>query len=476
MFKLIRNSRWYQIGFLTLILCFLASCSKNTDVTPSSSNNTADINTWIYNTMNDVYFWYDQMPALSSLNTAEDTDSFFEKLVYQRSTVDRFSMVTDDADALEQAFKGVSKILGIRYVLGYLDNTHSNMGLFLSYVVPTSPAANASLQRGDIVVKVNGQNITASNYTTLLGNNSVTFTLGKISSGTIVEDSKTVTLTKTEVTENPVGFSTIIQKQAANKTIGYLVYTQFIPGLETGDAQLYDNQLRQIFSNFKNQGVNELVLDLRFNPGGYISSATTLASLIVKNLSAGKVFFKNQYNQKYQDYYQKMYGAKVFNNYFTIENSNIGNNLTRVFVLTSNNTASASELVINGLKPYMDVITIGEHTYGKNLFGTIIGDDKNRWKWGLYVMLGQTTNVNGESDYGTVNGITPTYTVADNVIPFKAFGDDTEPLFRKALQMMGVSVSAGPGGRVEATQSIEMEVHEHLSDTPNSVVKRMIIK
>ncbi len=478
MFKLIKNIHTQQklTGIAVMVLCFLASCSKNTDVTPSSSNNTADINTWIYSTMNDVYFWYDQMPALATLNTSESTETFFERLVYQRSTVDRFSMVTADVDALEESFNGVSRIFGIRYLLGYLDSSHTNMGLFLSYVIPASPAANASLQRGDIIVKINGQNITSSNYTALMGNNSATFTLGKISNGVVVEDTKTATLTKAEVTENPVGFSTVIQKQTANKTIGYLVYTQFIPGLDAGDAQLYDNQLRQIFTNFKNQGVNELVLDLRFNPGGYISSATTLASLIVKNLSAGKVFFKNQYNQKYQDYYQRMYGAKVFNNYFTIENSNIGNNLTRVFVLTSNNTASASELVINGLKPYMDVITIGEHTYGKNLFGTIIGDDKNRWKWGLYLMLGQTTNVNGESDYGNVNGIAPTYTVEDNQIPFKAFGSDTEPLFRKALQVMGISVSAGSGGRVEATQEIDVSIHEHLSDTPSSIVKRMTIK
>ena len=124
----------------------------------------------------------------------------------------------------------------------------------------------------------------------------------------------------------------------------------------------------------------------------------------------------------------------------------------------------------------MDVITIGDHTYGKNLFGTLISDDQNRWKWGLYVMLGITTNVNGESSYGNVNGISPTYQVDDNLIPFSPFGDDTEPLFRKALEIMGVPLASGTGARVAATKAISLPNHEHLSDNPINNEKRMIQK
>lgn len=466
-----------RIGLLG-ILFFFSYCSKKEDttVTPVTTDNTAEINKWVYSTMEDAYFWYDQMPTLATLDTQAKTEDFFEKLIYQRETTDRFSLITDDIDALEKEFNGVSKIFGIRYLLGYTDNTNTNIGLFLSYVVPQSPAANVGLQRGDIILKINGQNITSSNFSTLMNNDNVTFTLGKISSNSIVADTKTLAVAKAEVTENPVGFSSIIQKSSANKTIGYLLYTQFVPGLDQGDTLKYDNQLRKIFGDFKAAGVNEVVLDLRFNPGGYISSATTLASLVVKNLTSNKIFFKDQYNSKYQAYFKQQYGANIFNNYFSTEPNNIGNNLSRVFVLTSTGTASSSELVINGLRPYMDVITIGDHTYGKNLFGTLISDDQNRWKWGLYVMLGITTNVNGESSYGNVNGISPTYQVDDNLIPFSPFGDDTEPLFRKALEIMGVPLASGTGARVAATKAISLPNHEHLSDNPINNEKRMIQK
>ena len=108
-------------------------------------------------------------------------------------------------------------------------------------------------------------------------------------------------MTKAEVTENPVGFSAVIDKSQYGKKIGYLVYTQFVPGTDTSPT-LYDDQLRKIFGDFKAQGVNELVLDLRFNGGGYISSAETLASLIGKNISTSKVFYKEQWNENYTAY------------------------------------------------------------------------------------------------------------------------------------------------------------------------------
>lgn len=353
--------RFNIIKFITVVsisLLVFTACSKKEDSTVTPTDNTQQINQWIYDTMSDAYYWYDQLPAISTLSLTDASDSFFEKLVYQRSTIDRFSMVTDDVDELEKEFNGVSKVFGIRYMLGYLDNTQTNVGLVLTQVIAGSPAAVVGLNRGDIIVKINGQNITSSNFSSLMGNETVTFTLGSITNGSIAATSNTVSVTKTEVTENPVAFSSIVQKTSANKTIGYLVYTQFVPGLDSGDTLKYDNQLRSIFADFKAAGVNELVLDLRFNPGGYISSATTLASLIVNNLTTNKVFFKDQYNSKYQTYFAKQYGSNIFNNYFSIEKNNIGNNLNRVFVLTSNGTASSSELVINGLKPYMQVIRL----------------------------------------------------------------------------------------------------------------------
>ncbi|MCE7070212.1 S41 family peptidase [Dyadobacter sp. CY327] len=454
------NLKKLNLLFALALGILVAGC-KDKDVEPdvlaaadtTSVSDRKAINAWLYEVMDDAYFWYKELPAESSLDASASPYDYFEKLIYQRQTVDRFSAVTDDIDALQNEFNGVSKIFGISYSLSFLDDGQSNIGAFLNYVVKGSPAAAAGLKRGDIILKVNGTQLTQSNYASLLsGNETVKLTMGALQDGKIIATNTTYSITKAEVTEDPVAFSTVISKPTAGKTIGYLVYTQFVPGNEA-DKNKYDNELRQVFADFKAKGVNELVLDLRLNSGGYISSANTLASLIGKNITASKIFYKEQWNDKYIAYWQKQNGANALNYNFQAEPNNIGSSLNRVFVLTSNGTASASELVINGLKPYMNVVTIGENTAGKNLFGSLIDDDKDRWKWGVYVMLGQTANANDESDYGTVDGITPNYIVEDSKVPYSAFGDENETLFRKALEVMGVPAVAN--SRIAAAKNVE---------------------
>lgn len=473
-----------KLGHLVLAFLFLftVSCKQDvleptsplaSDSLATSSSQFSSINDWVYEVMQDAYFWSSQLPAKSGLSTSQNPSDFFEKLIYQRTTVDRFSGITDDIVSLQNEFNGISKIFGIQYQLAFLDQNQSNLGLFLSYVVKGSPAEAAGLKRGDIILKINGQTLTNSNYATLLrSGDNLNFILGNLNGTSFEPDnSKVFNLTKAEVTENPVGFSRVIDKSQYGKKIGYLVYTGFVPGTSTSEKQ-FDNELRQIFGDFKAQGVNELVLDLRFNGGGYISSAETLASLIGKNISTSKVFYKEQWNEAYTAYFKQQNGPNALDHAFLNEPNNLGAGLNRVFVLTSRSTASASELVINGLKPYMSVITVGKNTAGKNLFGTLVDDDKKRWNWGVYVMLGQTANANGESDYGTVNGIAPSYEVDDTVIPFRAFGDDNETLFSKVLNVMGVPATTN--GRLAATTRVKSLSDGFLKDNLQTLEKPMI--
>lgn len=469
---------------LAMLFTFAVGCKpNNVDPDPksgvaidSSATATAtftNINNWVYGVMKDAYFWSADMPAQNTLDLTANPNDFFEKLIYKRATVDRFSDITDDINALQKQFDGINKVFGIQYRIGAIEGSPANVALYLSYVVHGSPAEAAGLKRGDIIVKVNGQSLTSDNYATLLkSSDNISLTLGTLNgSSLIADDSKTFKVVKAEVNENPVGFSTIIDKSAYGRKIGYLVYTQFVPGPKAS-PKAYDDELRKIFGEFKAKGVNELVLDLRFNGGGYISSAETLASLVGKNVSASKVFYKEEWNQQFTDYFKKQKGANALDHNFLNEANNIGANLSRVFVLTSNGTASASELIINGLKPYMPVITVGDNTYGKNLFGTLIGDDQKRWNWGMYVMLGRTANANSESDYGNVTGIAPTYKVDDNTIPYRPFGDDNETLFGKVLNVMGVP--SGTNARLGATASVKPLSSEFLKDNLLITDKRMI--
>ncbi|MCE7059546.1 S41 family peptidase [Dyadobacter sp. CY343] len=473
--------RFNKLSFLYILAVgLLLGACKDKEVAPEVST-TVDstavsdypaINSWLYEIMNDAYFWYKEMPAEASLNANVNPNEYFEKLVYQRATVDRFSGVTNDFDALQNEFNGISKVFGLSYALSYIDNSKSNIGAFLNHVVKGSPADAAGLKRGDILLKVNGTQLTEANYVNLLSNaETVSFTLGTVEGTSIIPTNKTVSITKAEVTEDPVAFSSIISRPTFGKTIGYIVYTQFVPGT-AADEEKYDNELRQIFADFKSKGVNELVLDFRLNGGGYISSAKTLASLIGKNISTSKVFYKEEWNDKYNAYWQRTKGAEALNYKFSGETNNIGANLNRVFVLTSNGTASASELVINGLEPYMEVITIGENTAGKNLFGSLINDDQERWNWGAYVMLGRTVNANGQSDYGTANGMTPDYFVEDSKVPYLPFGDENETLMRKALDVMGVPASGNlRTGAVKTVNAFRKTLRDNLQGPRNLMIR-----
>ena len=237
--------KFSQIGLIVAVFSTAGCTDKNVDpdtVDTTDSTNYQAVNSWIYEVMDDAYFWYKNMPAKSGVDNKLNPNDYFEKLIYQRTTTDRFSTITDDIDELTNEFNGVSKVFGINYTLSYIDDGKSNIAAFLSYVVKGSPAETASLRRGDIIMKVNGTQLTVSNYTALLSNSeTATFTLGSLNGTTLVADnSKTLTVTKAEISEDPVLFSSVISKTAFGKTIGYLVYTQFIPGT-TAEAEKYEN-------------------------------------------------------------------------------------------------------------------------------------------------------------------------------------------------------------------------------------------
>lgn len=453
-----------QFVFL-LSLLSLGSCKKNEVPADNSGTTTKtytnkDINSWIYDQMKDWYYWTDNLPAKSSTTLdqipGDDAENgYFYSILYQKDVTDRFSWLEPDVKALTNSLNGINKVAGIRYVLAYTNSTQTNIALFLNYVTTDSPAYKAGLRRGDIISQINNTNLTVDNYSTLMANETLTLTYGEVNANKeVTSTSKKVTVVKAEVQTNPIHYSSVITK--GNKKIGYLVYTQFLSA--------YDKDLRTTFADFKAKGVNEFILDLRLNGGGYISSAVTLSSLLVKNLSADNVMYRDEWNQNIM----KQYAASSFIKKFTNESSNLGT-LSRVYVLTSSGSASASELVINSLKPYMEVILIGDHTYGKNVGSITLDDEENgyRWNWGLQPITLKTYNADNKSDYGTKDGFLPDVKVSDNVIPFKAWGDENETLLKKALeQITGVTVASSKNARESATMQVNLVSKLPMSDNP----------
>ena len=195
----------------------------------------------------------------------------------------------------KQSLAGKALTTGMEYNL-YLRATGST-GVIAQvlYVLPGSPAQKAGIKRGDIISKVNGNLLSTTNYSDLLSTGTTyTFGLATVSGSTLVDSDQTRTVTATVFQENPNFLDSVYT--VGSKKVGYFVYNQFVPGANGSTANEYDAQMDAVFSKFKAQGVNELVLDLRYNPGGYTSSSANLASLIGKGISSGKLYFREEWN------------------------------------------------------------------------------------------------------------------------------------------------------------------------------------
>ncbi|MBA4853036.1 S41 family peptidase [Emticicia sp. BO119] len=440
----------------------ILSCKVKTDPTPSTNDTSNEaINAWIYDNMKYWYLWTDNMPAKTTSNVSPD--DYFYPLLNDYPNTDRFSWIQKDVEELTNSLNGINKVFGMKYTIYYLDNAKTNVGFFITYIIKGSPAEKAGLKRGDIILTINGTQLTATNYSSLTTAENASFGLGKAESGVFSLNGTIIQVTKAEVQDNPVHFWKVIEK--GNKKIGYLVYSQFI--------STFDSNLRQVFGEFKSKGVNELVLDLRLNPGGYISSADIMASLIVKNLNTDNVIHSDQWNANITKDRPSYSTPTKFRN----EANNLGT-LTRLYVLTSNGTASASELVINGLRPYMDVILIGSHTYGKNVGSVTLSDSEKRWKWAMQPIVLKTINSKGESNYGTKSGFAPDYEVVDNVVPFKDWGDENETLLKKALELITGQVATqqiAPNARVSITEMKGDPLKVNESENPYQNRKEMYV-
>jgi C-terminal processing protease CtpA/Prc len=195
-----------------------------------------------------------------------------------------------------------------------------------------------------------------------------------------------------------------------------------------------------IFADFKAKGIQHLVIDFRYNGGGFVSSAVNLASLIAPDVKSTDIFSKTKYNS----FLLQFDNLKNVQTAFRAKAENLGKVLkgNKVYVLTSTRTASASELIINGLKPYMDVFIIGDKTTGKNVGSVPFEDDKNPTnKYGMLPIVSRSFNSLDQSEY--TNGFLPNIEAKESSERLKPLGDINELLLRKAIeQITGVPSGA----------------------------------
>ncbi len=426
---------------IALIAGFFAvtslSCIKQ-DPDPDPQPNTpvdslailnAQIMGWMYGAMDEVYFWSSYLPELSTLQNETDPETFFNKLIY--TPEDRWSWLTKDYTALMEEFAGTPTSMGISPIFKRFRES-DNVFIFIAFVYPGSPADKAGIKRGDIIMKIDGIELDISNYSMLYNQSSYSVNLGDYSNGTISTRSESVSITAEIINSNPIVFDTILIFN--NHKIAYLTYVEFISGTNDNLLEEFGSQIDE----FKNQGVTDLVIDLRYNPGGEITAANYLASCLApaSDVSTKQIFVKFVYNTLVQNYFKENEGSNspnLVNRYATNGHSI---NLSRVFFLTSDRSASASELLIIGLKPYMEVIQIGDSTYGKFTGAWVLPDfnDPPKHNWAIVPIVSKYSNAEGFTDFA--DGLAPDYYFVDDIFEAKPFGDIADPMLGKAVELI----------------------------------------
>jgi carboxyl-terminal processing protease len=392
-------------------LSLLTACAAST----TNDNALADCsvageNAQIFATMQSWYYWYQSLPAVVDPTSYSSAAALLDAV--RQQPLDRFSYVT--TQAADQAFYSAGQYVG--YGIGF-ELSPANE-LEVTRVFPGSPAAGAGLARGDTVTAINGTAVPA-----LVAGNQLEAALSAPAPGVTVSltyqdlelQASTVTLTAAVVTSPSVAQVALLPVGDVN--VGYILFDSFITPSTA--------ELDQAFAQLASQGATRLVFDERYNGGGELQVAQHLASLIAGNGYAGKVLGTLSYNDLHPD-------QNVSISFQPVANSL---NLSGVYFITSDGTASASEFVINALKPYLDVVTVGGTSFGKP-----VGEDGfDVCSDVLYPITFKIENAAGAGDY--FDGLAPTCAAADDLT--HALGDPAEASLSVALGHIATG-SCGP--------------------------------
>ena len=435
---------------ISFVLEIIDSCNSN-----YTGEKYFRIHQFIWEALNEIYLWQEEVPALSDLvkpvgsarykelvDPFPEPESFFNFLKHED---DRYSLIRSDYEVLENSIKGIDASNGVKFLLTRYGGGASVMGI-VTYILEGSDAAEKDINRGDIFTGVDGQNLTVSNYSGLLFGENLDYTLNMadLNNNLLSPNGKNIALTKIEnFQSNPIQLSKIIE--LGGTKVGYLMYNQFTQG--------FDDDLNEVFSNFKASGISELILDLRYNGGGLVSSALHLSGMISGQFN-GEKFASFIYNQKVMNYYNSIEELKSrlninFTNQLSDGSPINSLNLNKVYIITSERSASASELVINGLSPLMDVVQVGDNTYGKNVGGPAavydyIDNNGTKNPDHTYAMYPITFYIaNGEDFYEYADGLSPQedLKLKEDISNMGVLGENSDPLLALALNHIS-SISA----------------------------------
>lgn len=397
---------------------------------------------WIEETMKEHYLWYEHMPTITNENDYfTQAPSFFKKMLYKKALGgkgDSYSYmeelpVTNEADS-RALYLNRTSTYGMEFELirDPLKGTTHTLARIL-YVLPGSPAEAAGIQRGDWLTTIGKKQITTDNYTSLIQGGGNSFARDMImmdEMGNYVWQAVDTVSVGASITMEINPFFAHQLYEVNGQKIAYLMYNEFTTGPQDEATEtVYHKQMVQIFRQFKAQQPDAFILDLRYNTGGYLSCAQVLGSLLAPAHALGKNFIKLEFNDKSD--------PQVIDYTFDVEYADANLNLDKIYILTSSYTASASEAVINGLKPYMgeeNVIVIGEQTEGKNV--AMQSFSNKQYNYILWPVVAYVYNAKNEGNY--TNGFTPQYMLSERNLlnGWYPLGNPNEYLLKNTLSLI----------------------------------------
>lgn len=415
--------------FIFLII-ILPSCKKDKKTPDYPAGSNENINTWILDSLKRYYYWNEQLPSGPDIGLSPK--DFFNSV---RNGADRFSYINIPNDATTNIPN--NRNFGFDYATVSDQNSTRVIGI-IKLVLKDSPASRAGLKRGDYISKINGKTLTSANAQALQDEilNSERFSLGlaELNNNTWT-DTRTVDLAKGVILDQKE-ISKVIESDG--KKIGYLYFLDFNGGLASS--------LTAVFSNFKSVGITDLILDLRYNAGGQVAEAAAICAMIVQNIAYDKPFITYKGNKNGGTRTESIGTAATFDrtvNFNVLLQQNLG--LSKVYILSTAATASASEVMINNLKPFIQVVQIGEKTRGKDEASFRIFDSRipKQVNWEMHPIVYKLFNAQGIGNYSA--GINPDVAVNEfNTLPLLPSGDQADPLVKTAIaRITGKIVKTG---------------------------------
>lgn len=356
--------------------------------------------TWMYQTMQNYYLFYEDLPAESELDFFMTPQEFLNAAASEKDKKNGVVYSHVDSIKTTASTRSLSENPTYGYEAVMLKAPNGDYALQVLYTQPNSPAEEAGLKRGDIIIGADSIKIGSSDYGKYVSHPTTahTFTLGTYNAELAKMDTTgTLQMPAPRIIEIQNLLKTSLIR-SGNRTAAYILYNEF--------GQNDITQWQSLYSQLASTQPDDIILDLRYNPGGYVSTAQTVCTLLAPSSAMGQPMLYMTPNDKIGTVESYNFDATLLPGGSSLSYQNL-------YILTSGNTASASEIIINCLRPYRtgNLYQVGSATFGKNVAQALYTDEQEPLLE-LWLTTYYLSNADGYKDYDA-EGLQPDFNLSE---------------------------------------------------------------